>query len=60
MHIPKNWRLKNQRYQLQGACDTNGDMEFPPRPVVVQQRFVVRYDFSERFEDEAIHEAIAS
>jgi len=34
MDIPRNWRLKAQRYRLVGsACPTYGRLTFPPRPV---------------------------
>ncbi len=34
MEIPRNWRLKAQRYRLEGAiCPTCGQPVFPPRPV---------------------------
>lgn len=42
MHIPKDWRLKRQRYQLQATQYADGDVKFPPRPPV-RQRIVERY-----------------
>ena len=34
MEIPRHWRLKAQRYRLEGAtCPTCGQPIFPPRPV---------------------------
>ncbi|HLO15539.1 MAG TPA: zinc ribbon domain-containing protein [Anaerolineales bacterium] len=34
MEIPRHWRLKTQRYRLEGAtCLTCGQFIFPPRPV---------------------------
>jgi hypothetical protein len=34
MEIPRHWRLKAQRYRLEGAiCPTCGQFTFPPRPV---------------------------
>jgi uncharacterized OB-fold protein len=34
MEIPRHWRLKAQRYRLEGsACPTCGQLSFPPRPV---------------------------
>ena len=34
MEIPRHWRLKAQRYRLEGsACPVCGRPAFPPRPV---------------------------
>ena len=34
MDIPRYWRLKNQRYRLQGTvCENCGQYSFPPRAV---------------------------
>ena len=34
MEIPRHWRLKAQRYRLEGsACPHCGQFIFPPRPV---------------------------
>jgi hypothetical protein len=34
MEVPRHWRLKAQRYRLQGtACRVCGQATFPPRPV---------------------------
>jgi len=34
MEITRHWRLKAQRYRLEGsACPTCGQLMFPPRPV---------------------------
>ena len=34
MEIPRHWRLKAQRYRLEGsACQDCGQFSFPPRPV---------------------------
>ena len=34
MEIPNHWRLKAQRYRLEGSiCPTCGQVSFPPRPV---------------------------
>ncbi len=34
MEIPRHWRLKAQRYRLEGSiCPTCGELSFPPRPV---------------------------
>ncbi|HET9589022.1 MAG TPA: zinc ribbon domain-containing protein [Anaerolineales bacterium] len=37
MEIPRHWRLKDQRYRLEGSCcPTCGQLIFPPRPVCAQ------------------------
>ena len=34
MEVPRHWRLKDQRYRLEGSiCPTCGQLNFPPRPV---------------------------
>jgi uncharacterized OB-fold protein len=34
MEIPRHWRLKAQRYRLEGSvCRICGQANFPPRPV---------------------------
>jgi len=34
MEIPRHWRLKAQRYRLEGvACPNCGRLIFPPRPI---------------------------
>jgi predicted amidophosphoribosyltransferase len=34
MEIPRHWRLKAQRYRLEGSiCPNCGQRIFPPRPV---------------------------
>lgn len=34
MEIPRHWRLKAERYRLEGsACPNCGQLTFPPRPV---------------------------
>jgi len=34
MEIPRHWRLKAQRYRLEGSrCPVCGQLSFPPRPV---------------------------
>jgi len=34
MEIPRHWRLKAQRYRLEGSvCPICGQVTFPPRPV---------------------------
>jgi hypothetical protein len=37
MEIPRHWRLKAQRYYLEGStCPTCGQLAFPRRPVCLQ------------------------
>ncbi len=37
MEIPRHWRLKAQRYRLEGSiCPTCSHFSFPPRPVCPQ------------------------
>jgi uncharacterized OB-fold protein len=37
MEIPRHWRLKAQRYRLEGStCPVCGRLTFPPRPVCAQ------------------------
>lgn len=57
MHIPKNWRIKSQRYQMQTTANENGSVEFPPRPSV-KQRLVERYSFDT--EEEVLQEQMTS
>jgi rubredoxin-like zinc ribbon protein len=34
MEIPRHWRLKAQRYRLEGSiCACCGQLSFPPRPL---------------------------
>lgn len=34
MEIPRHWRLKAQRYRLEGSrCPICGQLSFPPHPV---------------------------
>ncbi len=34
MEVSRHWRLKAQRYRLEGSvCPTCGQLHFPPRPV---------------------------
>lgn len=34
MEIPRHWRLRAQRYRLEGStCPSCGALMFPPRPV---------------------------
>ena len=34
MEIPRHWRLKAQRYRMEGSlCPLCGEILFPPRPV---------------------------
>jgi hypothetical protein len=44
MNIPQHWRLNAQRYALKGACHSDGEVCFPPRPEV-EQRARERYSF---------------
>jgi len=38
MEIPRHWRLKAQRYRLEGStCRTCGQIIFPPRPICAQR-----------------------
>lgn len=32
MEIPRHWRLKGQRYRLEGVVCEEGDPVFPPKP----------------------------
>ena len=37
MEVPRHWRLKNQRYRLEGSiCPNCGEPVFPRRPVCLQ------------------------
>ena len=37
MEVPRHWRIKQQRYALEGAACTHCGMQsFPPRPVCPQ------------------------
>ncbi len=43
MEITRHWRLKAQRYRLEGsACPTCGQLTFPPRPVCAQRHCTAR------------------
>jgi len=34
MEVPRHWRLKAQRYRLEGSmCSNCGQPNFPPRPI---------------------------
>jgi len=34
MEIPRHWRLRAQRYRLEGStCPICGELIFPPRPI---------------------------
>ncbi len=57
MHIPKNWRLNAQRYQMQGGHDAQGNVEFPPRPEV-QQRVIEHYTFANSGEVQTLQAAL--
>jgi hypothetical protein len=59
MHIPKDWRLKQQRYQLQAVQAADGDIEFPPRPIV-RQRLVERFNLNVQNEEGARQIQVAS
>lgn len=51
MDIPRNWRLRDQRYRLQGTrCTACGDLHFPPRLVCprCKGRSLEPYQFSGR------------
>ncbi|MDQ7030266.1 MAG: Zn-ribbon domain-containing OB-fold protein [Ardenticatenia bacterium] len=51
MDIPRNWRLRDQRYRLQGTrCASCGAHHFPPRPVCprCRGRHVEPYRFTGR------------
>lgn len=43
MRVSENWRLKKQRYTLEGTIN-EGKVAFPPRPV--EPRPVETYDFN--------------
>jgi uncharacterized OB-fold protein len=52
MEIPRHWRLKAQRYRLEGSiCPTCGQVSFPPRPVcplcTAQTVLITDYGLSE-------------
>lgn len=53
MNIAQNWRLNPQRYTLEGVYNENGEVTFPPRPVV-ENRLAERYDFEFEIESEAV------
>ncbi|HEX9029988.1 MAG TPA: zinc ribbon domain-containing protein [Anaerolineales bacterium] len=51
MEIPRHWRLRAQRYRLEGSiCPTCGQGTFPPRPVcprcIAQPAQVAGFEFS--------------
>ena len=51
MEIPRHWRLKAQRYRLEGStCPICGQLTFPPRPVCPrcnsQPAWIDRYGIS--------------
>lgn len=48
MRVTESWRLKGQRYTLEGVQNEAGQVNFPPRPVA--PRAVMPFNF----EDEAI------
>lgn len=43
MKVAQHWRLNDQRYQMNGAVDGAGNVNFPPRPEIAQ-RTDVHYD----------------
>jgi len=52
MEIARHWRLKAQRYRLEGSiCPTCGEASFPPRPACphcsAQPRRIADYGLSE-------------
>lgn len=53
MHIPRDWRLQQQRYRLEGEiCDKCGTLIFPPRDVCLECEAPAKtpYTFSGRGE----------
>jgi uncharacterized OB-fold protein len=51
MEIPRHWRLRAQRYRMEGSiCPICGQLSFPPRPFcprcAVQPVQIVEYGFS--------------
>jgi uncharacterized OB-fold protein len=43
MEIPRHWRLKAQRYRLEGSvCSICGQFIFPPRPICVQCHYAIQ------------------
>ncbi len=43
MEIPRHWRLKAQRYRLEGSsCPSCGEPMFPPRPVCAERHCTTR------------------
>lgn len=52
MRVSENWRLKKQRYTLEGKVnEETGKVSFPPRPV--EPRQVETFDFSKPAQPEA-------
>ncbi len=48
MRVSENWRLKKQRYALEGKVSQDGKVVFPPRDV--EPRQVETYDFNKQAE----------
>lgn len=46
MNISQHWRLKTQRYLLQGQQTEDGSVSFPPRPQV-PQRHAEHFEFEQ-------------
>ena len=43
MEIPRHWRLKGQRYRLEGlTCPNCGQLMFPQRPVCAECQWAVQ------------------
>ncbi|MGE5643085.1 MAG: zinc ribbon domain-containing protein [Byssovorax cruenta] len=60
MEIPRHWRLKAQRYRLEGStCPICGRFSFPPRPVcrdcAYQPMRVASWEFPEVKVTTAMH-----
>ena len=59
MEIPRHWRLKAQRYRLEGpTCPQCGQFIFPPRPVCTKCRCVARltraWNQSHKFQNKSL------
>lgn len=46
MRVSQNWRLKKQRYALEGTINEDGKVSFPPR--TVEPRNVETFDFGKQ------------
>ena len=52
MRVTESWRLKDERYTLQGQADSaTGEITFPPREVAPRE--VSAYTFGTNAEDES-------